>query len=82
MAKAGGLLLLCCCLGQWVRSDGDAGGQPAHQIQHHSRDRLQIVTIAGKVRNQLAKKQSPEHAVPSLSHQRETKGAPSQLDTA
>lgn len=61
---------------------GTRGGQAAHQIQHHNRDRLQIVTIAGKVRNQLAKRQSPEHAVPSLSHQRETKGAPSQLDIA
>ena len=26
------LVWLCCCLGQWVRSDGDAGGQAADQI--------------------------------------------------
>ncbi|KAK2534699.1 hypothetical protein Q9966_007330 [Columba livia] len=44
-------------------------------------DRLPIATMAGKVRNQLAKGQSPERAILLLS-QRERKGAPGQPDIA
>lgn len=46
------------------------------------RDRLPIATMAGKVRNQLAKAQSPERAILLLSLQRERKGAPGQPDIA
>lgn len=80
--KAAGLHLVHWCVAGLLIGSGlmKMPGQAASQTAIHSWDHLPMATVAGKIRNHLAEEQSPEASVPSLSHQRKPKAAPSQPD--